>query len=269
MKHAGEPKTKDQRKNEEDPKSCESCHKHVKGKPKSCKCESSCCRKEKEYLSEQERFLAYHEPQEYTAPRMNKKVCRDIHCKDHNKRPYIRPSSIEPNVPPPMIHPQMTMPPMVYHQRPPFYHPNRSMYPPPPPPPRYSAYDRSMQMYRSPYGGGYRDNFWNERGGIDLGVAVGNFFAALRADLLYLVTTAGGLIVVTKIQLILSSNDGDAEVNPNANQGFCDGEDGNRDEELVALGESYGEALCDKGGEGGKMMFCLQVSIMDIRCFLE
>ncbi|GJX55852.1 hypothetical protein Tco_0285749 [Tanacetum coccineum] len=52
-------------------------------------------------------------------------------------------------------------------------------------------------------------------------------------------------------------------------KGFCDGEDGDRDGELVALGESYGEALCDKGGEGGKMMFCLQVSIMDIRCFLE
>ncbi|GJV52311.1 hypothetical protein Tco_1448052 [Tanacetum coccineum] len=52
-------------------------------------------------------------------------------------------------------------------------------------------------------------------------------------------------------------------------RGFCDGEDGDRDGELVALGESGGEALCDRGGEGGKRVLCLQVSIIDIRCFLE
>ncbi|GJW83495.1 hypothetical protein Tco_0156640 [Tanacetum coccineum] len=51
-------------------------------------------------------------------------------------------------------------------------------------------------------------------------------------------------------------------------RGF-DGEDRDRDGELVALGESGGEALCDRRGEGGKRVWCLQVSIMDIRCSLE
>ncbi|GKA43665.1 hypothetical protein Tco_0736389 [Tanacetum coccineum] len=39
--------------------------------------------------------------------------------------------------------------------------------------------------------------------------------------------------------------------------GFCDGEDGDRDGELVALGETRGEALCDRGGEGGIRVLCL------------
>ncbi|GJT46065.1 hypothetical protein Tco_0954780 [Tanacetum coccineum] len=34
-------------------------------------------------------------------------------------------------------------------------------------------------------------------------------------------------------------------------QGSCDGEDGDKGGELIALGESGGEALCDRGGEGG------------------
>ncbi|GJT94218.1 coatomer subunit alpha-1 [Tanacetum coccineum] len=36
-------------------------------------------------------------------------------------------------------------------------------------------------------------------------------------------------------------------------------EDRDRDGELVALGESGGDALCDRGGEGGKRVLCLQV----------
>ncbi|GJY21484.1 hypothetical protein Tco_0394050 [Tanacetum coccineum] len=34
-------------------------------------------------------------------------------------------------------------------------------------------------------------------------------------------------------------------------RGSCDGEDGDKGGELIALGESGGEALCDRGGEGG------------------
>ncbi|GKE31010.1 hypothetical protein Tco_1450332, partial [Tanacetum coccineum] len=44
------------------------------------------------------------------------------------------------------------------------------------------------------------------------------FVHAFKADLLNLVTTAGGSVVVTKLQLISSSNDADADVNPNDNQ---------------------------------------------------
>ncbi|GKE72734.1 hypothetical protein Tco_1534775, partial [Tanacetum coccineum] len=43
---------------------------------------------------------------------------------------------------------------------------------------------------------------------------------------------------------------------------FCDGEDGDRG--LATIVECGGEALCDRGGEGGRRVFPLQASIMDI-----
>ncbi|GJZ42633.1 hypothetical protein Tco_0589888 [Tanacetum coccineum] len=43
---------------------------------------------------------------------------------------------------------------------------------------------------------------------------------------------------------------------------LCDGEDGGKG--LATLGECGGEALCDRGGEGGRRMFLLQTSLVEI-----
>ncbi|GKE88493.1 BRCA1-associated RING domain protein 1 isoform X1, partial [Tanacetum coccineum] len=47
---------------------------------------------------------------------------------------------------------------------------------------------------------------------------IGDFVQAFKADLLNLVTTAGGTIADTKMELISSSNDANAEAKPNVNQ---------------------------------------------------